>query len=608
MPSGWTRRGARCMVEAAPLLDVRGLSIGYRDTLGHLALAVQEVSFVLKAGEALGIVGESGSGKSTVARALLGFYRGASECSAGEVRFNGQVLGAADAPALAALRGIELAFVPQNPLSSLTHHIRVGAQLVEILQTRAGLDSGAARQRAVELFAATRLPEPEQIFSRFPHQLSGGQRQRVVIACALACRPKLLVLDEPTTALDKTTETQVLELVQELQRELGVGLILVTHDLNVVASVCDRVLVMKDGRIVEQGATVATFAAPSSEYTRTLVESVLRLDQHLPAGLHASNLDPPPSGSAHAAASVSTAPALARAPAAAAPSTPAHGSARAAQPAPVLEVQALGHHYRRSAWFSRAAREARPALVDTSFSLQAGEIVGIIGESGSGKTTLGSIVAGLVMPSAGTLRFQGHALGAGDGRRTPEQRRGIQIIFQDPLSSLNPRQSALSAVARPIEVFFDAPRAKARQRAAALLAELGLGDEYVERYPRQLSGGQQQRVAIARAFAAEPQVIICDEITSALDASIQGQVLAALMQMQRQRGTAMIVISHDLAVIWRLAQRVLVLQDGEVRDQGDTATVFGQPTSAYTRSLLEASTRASQLLAVPVAPGQVRAT
>ncbi|MBL8334596.1 MAG: ABC transporter ATP-binding protein [Rubrivivax sp.] len=537
----------------APLLSVRGLSIGYRDGLGRLSLAVQDLSFTLAPGAALGIVGESGSGKSTAARALLGYYRGASERTAGEVQLAGRSVSGATPRELSALRGIEVAFVPQNPLSSLTYHLRVGAQLVEILRTRAGLDKAAARRRAIELFAATRLPEPEALFERYPHQLSGGQRQRVVIACALACRPRLLVLDEPTTALDKTTEAQVLDLVRELKAEIGAGLVLVTHDLNVVATMCDQVLVMKDGRVVEQGDTASTFGQPRSTYTRTLVGSVLRLDQ-------------------------------------APPEAPTAGGA-----GPVLQVEGLGHRYRRSAWFSRRAREAQPALAGVGFELRAGEILGVIGESGSGKTTLGSAIAGLLAPSEGRMRFRGQPLPGGSAARTPGQRRQVQIIFQDPLSSLNPRQRVLTAVARPIEVFFGVGAAQARQRAAALLTELGLGPEYHQRFPRQLSGGQQQRVAIARAFAAEPELIVCDEVTSALDATIQGQVLDALRAMQVKRGVAMLVITHDLAVVWRLAQRVLVLQQGLVHEAGDTAAVFAAPRSAYTRALLQASTHAARL-------------
>ena len=536
-----------------PLLSVSGLCIGYRDAHGHLNPAVQDLSFTLTAGKALGIVGESGSGKSTAARALLGYYRGASERMAGDVILSGRSVGAASAQDLAALRGIEVAFVPQNPLSSLTYHLRVGQQLVEILQTRAGLTGKAARQRALELFSATRLPDPEAVFERYPHQLSGGQRQRVVIACALACRPKLLVLDEPTTALDKTTASQVLELVRDLKTEIGAGLVLVTHDLNVVASMCDQVVVMKDGRSVEQGVIESVFGQPQSDYTRELVGSVLRLDQTPPMALPV------------------------------------------AAELPLLQVEGLSHEYKRTSWFGRRQHSGPMALSDLSFELRAGEILGVIGESGSGKTTLGSAIAGLLVPSQGMMRFGGDSLSGGSMHRTRDQRRRVQMIFQDPLSSLNPRQRVLSAVARPIEVFFDVSATRARERAATLLAELGLGDTYLDRFPQQLSGGQQQRVAIARAFAAEPDLIICDEVTSALDATVQGQVLDAMRAMQHRRGVAMLVITHDLAVVWRLAQRVLVLQQGRVHEQGTTTQVFASPQSPYTLELLQASTSAARL-------------
>jgi len=532
------------------LLTVSDLSIGYRNEFGNLKLAVQNLSFALKLGGSLGIVGESGSGKSTAARALLGYYRGSSERSSGQIKINGKHLDESDKDALSEVRGVEIAFVPQNPLSSLTYHLTVGYQLEEILRTRLGLDKNAAHIRALELFDQTGLPNPKEIFNRFPHQISGGQRQRVVIACALACRPKLLVLDEPTSALDKTTEKQVLELIRSLKNQINAGLVLVTHDLNVVANMCDDILVMKDGLAIENGSTQETISNPKSDYTRDLVNSVLHLDANPSSDIELNQ-------------------------------------------EPLLKIYNLSHIYSQPRWFLSRERKDNISLSNVSLTLSPGEILGVIGESGSGKSTLGNCVAGLVTATKGEIRFKGELLAPSNKNRSQSQRHTVQIIFQDPLSSLNPRQRIITAVARPIRLFFGVSLAESKKRASKLLAELGLGDEFHDRFPRQLSGGQQQRVAIARAFAAEPELIICDEITSALDANTQAQVLDILRELQVKRSTALLLITHDLAVVWRMAKRVLVLKNGLVHEHGETIDLFKNPKTEYTQSLLEASSRAS---------------
>ncbi|MBL8702057.1 MAG: ABC transporter ATP-binding protein [Alphaproteobacteria bacterium] len=546
------------------LATARDLSIGYADALGRTIGVVDRVGFRLSAGEALGIVGESGSGKSTLARALLGYRRAGGRFLGGALEFGGVDLARADRATVGRLRGIEVAMVPQNPLSSLTYHMRVGAQIEEVLRTRAGHGRAAARARALELLGAMGLPEPAAIARRYPHQLSGGQRQRVVIAAALACRPKLLVLDEPTTALDKTTEVQVLDLVVRLRRELGTTLVLVTHDLNVVAQVCDRVLVMKDGAVVEEGVVRDVFASPRTAYARTLLDATLRLD----AG-----------------------------PAAAAPAA-----------APILSIEKLGFVYDAPRWFGLSRSPARPALTDIDVAVGRGEVLGVIGESGSGKTTLGLIVAGMMGASRGRIDFEGTSLAPRAAQRPADVRRRIQMVFQDPLSSLNPRHTVGAAIIRPLRRFFGLDRRAARARAAALLQELGMGETYLDRYPRQLSGGQQQRVAIARAFAAEPDLLVCDEITSALDASIQAQVLDHLLALQRRSGASMIVITHDLAVIWKMARRVIVLRHGRIVEAGETAEVFAAPRDPYTARLLEAATRATRATAPSTAVPQDAAT
>lgn len=531
-----------------PLVVADRLGMGYQAVDGSLRQVVSDASFHISPGESVGFVGESGSGKSTLARALLGYRRAGGMFMGGSLRFQGQELTTATPQALQALRGRAVAMVPQNPLSSLTFHQRVGAQIIEVLQTRARLDRTAARVRMLELLARTGLQDPPAIASRFPHQLSGGQRQRVVIAAALACQPTLLVLDEPTTALDKATESQVLELVRDVRRDSKAALVLVTHDLNVVARVCDRVLVMKDGRIEEHGAVREVFRAPKTAYAQLLMAATLRID-------------------------------------------PAQAPAVQPVGSNLLQVDHLHFSYPSGSWlFRRNARSA--ALRDVCLQLTRGEVLGVIGESGSGKSTLGMVVAGILPDTGRHLRWEGEPMPAALAQRPTDLLRRIQMIFQDPLSSLNPRKTVGDAVIRPLQVFHGMTLTAARVRAIALLQELGMESGYMDRYPRSLSGGQQQRVAIARAFAAEPDLLVCDEITSALDASIQSQVLEQLQTMQQRRATAMLMITHDLSVIWKMAPRVVVLKDGQVLESGETADVFARPRNAYTAALVGAATEA----------------
>ena len=538
-----------------PLVRCAGLSISYASPGGPSTRVVDEVSFELAEGDSLGIVGESGSGKSTLARALLGYRRTGSRFDAGSLRLGDVDLVRAGPVELGRLRGLRVAMVPQNPLSSLTHHRRVGWQVEEVLRTRGGMPGAAARARVLELFDEMDLPEPAAIARRYPHQLSGGQRQRVVIAAALACDPALLVLDEPTTALDKQTEAQVLELILRVKARRGAGLVLVSHDLNAIARTCAQVLVMKDGRVVEAGPTAQVFAQPRSDYARMLMHAAVA-----------------PVGAADTAEAVADDTAL------------------------LLEARGLCFAWPAPRLSLRRA-PARPTLDSVDLSVRPGEVLGVIGESGSGKTTLGLLVAGLMAPGSGDLRFDGASIATVAARRSADVRRRIQTIFQDPLSSLNPRHTVGASIERPLRRLLGLSRAEARARAADCLSELGLGEAYLERYPRQLSGGQQQRVAIARAFAVEPDLLVCDEITSALDASVQAQVLEQLVGLQRRRRTAMIVVTHDLAVVRSVAARVLVLQHGRVVESGPVGTVLNAPDHPYTRALLVAS-HAAQALGV----------
>jgi peptide/nickel transport system ATP-binding protein len=536
------------------LLNLKKLTVGYVNPSGELIPAVKDVSFNLKKGETLGIVGESGCGKSTLARAILGYCRPGSLIMGGEVLFDGKDILQMSSSQLRDLRGQRIAMVPQNPLSSLTYHMKVGPQVDEILRIHRGMDSKAARIHTLELFTGTNLPDPEQIYDRYPHEISGGQRQRVVIAGALACQPVLMVLDEPTTALDTTTEIQVLKLVKDLRKENDMALIYITHDLTLTDYICENVLVMLDGKVVEQGRVVNIFKHPQTDYTKMLIAAIPRVDAK-------------PGADAF---------------------LPAAGV-----PQPLLEVDRLKFRYgqRRSLATIFKSQEEPPAVDNVSFDLEHAETIGLVGESGSGKSTIANIICGLLTPTTGNIIFDNQPINTPAERRSLDLRRRIQIIFQDPLSSLNPRHRIETILTRPLKIFFGFKGQAVRDRAVELLEAMELLPEHLSRFPRQLSGGQQQRVAIACAFAAKPDLILCDEVTSALDVSVQAHVLELLKAIQEKTGVACVFISHDLGVVKQVANKVIVLQNGVVAEAGPTEDVFAKPTSSYTRLLLAAAAR-----------------
>jgi peptide/nickel transport system ATP-binding protein len=536
-----------------PILNVKNLEIGYSDSNAKFHIAVNGINFSVNKGETIGIVGESGCGKSTVARALMGYLRPGGKIIGGEVSLSGISVLDKSAEALQSIRGRTVAIVPQNPLSSLTYHITVGKQVNEILRTHRGMTTIEAHDESLRLFRDTLLPEPKAIYDRYPHQISGGQRQRIVIAAALACKPALMILDEPTTALDTTTEMQILRLVKELRQEIDTAIVYITHDLTLTNYMCDRVLVMHNGSVVEEGTAEAIFYRPKEFHTQHLVAAIPRIDQ---------------------------------------PSKRKKIAERNLGER-ILEVENLSFSY-TSPWSLPNLFGRKPlakAINDVSFAVRQKETLGLVGESGSGKSTAANIIAGLSKANSGAMRFDGEDLNLRGGKRSKETRRRIQLIFQDPLSSLNPRHKIGTILARSIMSFIGLNRSQALDRAVELLSEMELPTEVLNRYPRQLSGGQQQRVAVARAFSADPDLILCDEITSALDVSVQAHVLDLLMALQLKKGTACIFISHDLGVIREVAHRTVVMRNGIIEEEGLTEDLFSNSKNRYTRHLISAARR-----------------
>ncbi|MEU4093821.1 ABC transporter ATP-binding protein [Streptomyces sp. NPDC026673] len=522
----------------SPLIEVEDLTIDFPTGAGTVR-AVDGLSFSLEPGGALGVVGESGSGKSATAYALLGLHHGTGAAIGGSVRVAGVDVGSAGERELRRLRGGVAAMVFQDPLSSLDPYYAVGDQIAEVYRVHhAGASRRAGRDRAVEVLDRVGIPDARRRARSRPHEFSGGMRQRALIAMALACEPRLLVADEPTTALDVTVQAQILDLLHELRQETGMGLLLVTHDLGVVAGSVDRVLVMKDGRAVEHGPVAEVLGAPRQTYTRDLLAAVPRVEA---------------------------------APAAAAPTgsaAPAGSGASGGTGEVLLEAVGLRREYGR-----RGARFA--AVDDVSLTVRAGETLGVVGESGSGKTTLGRMLVGLLEPTAGEIR-------------RPAGPSGLQMVFQDPVSSLNPRRSIGESVADPLRTAGVLDDAAIGRRVRELLERVGLDPAWYDRYPHEFSGGQRQRVGIARALAPQPRLIVCDEPVSALDVTTQAQVIGLLGELQRELGLALVFIAHDLAVVRQVSDEVAVMRAGRVVEHGPAARVYDAPEHPYTRGLLAA--------------------
>ncbi|MFJ6939340.1 dipeptide ABC transporter ATP-binding protein [Streptomyces sp. NPDC101132] len=541
-----------------PLVEVADLTVEFPvGAPGSYVRAVDGLSFTLAPGRALGIVGESGSGKSTVAAALLGLHRDTGARLTGTVRVGGTDVAAAGPAELRALRGSTAAMVFQDPLSSLDPYYAVGDQIAEVYRVHHDVPRRAARARAVEVLDRVGIPDAARRSRSRPHEFSGGMRQRALIAMALACEPRLLVADEPTTALDVTVQAQILDLLHGLREERGLALLLVTHDVGVAAESVDELLVMRSGAAVERGPAADVLAAPGHPYTRALLGAVPRLDA--PRDRPAAAVPRPPARDGSAAGGESPAPAAGR---------PADAAG-----APVVEAVGLRREFGRG-------RSRVTAVGGVSLALRAGETLGVVGESGSGKSTLGRMLVGLLEPTAGTVRH--------DGLAVTGIAPGAQMVFQDPTSSLNPRRSIGESIADPLRAAGERDETAIRARVAGLLERVGLDPGHYDRYPHEFSGGQRQRVGIARALAPRPRLIVCDEPVSALDVTTQAQVTALLAELQRELGLALVFIAHDLAVVRQVSDRVAVMRGGLVVEEGPAEQVYGAPAHAYTRQLLAA--------------------
>ncbi len=520
------------------LLEVANLSVWFH-TRNGVVKAVDDVSFSVDAGETLAIVGESGSGKSVCCYSLLGLVpMPPGRIEQGSARFAGQDLLQLPPRALRALRGNRIATIFQDPMTCLNPYLTLGEQLLEPLLYHRNLTRRAARSQALALLDEVGIVDAAQRFDAYPHEFSGGMRQRVMIAMALIAEPQLLIADEPTTALDVTVQAQILRLIAELQARRNLAVILVSHDLAVVADIADNILVMKDGQVVESDAPQTLFACPQHPYTQKLLAASRRSPRSTPA----------------------------------------------AQPEreTLIEVSAL------CTWFRTADRRLVKAVDDVSLKLYRGEILGVVGESGSGKSTLGRSILQLVRPTSGSVRLRDQELTTLSARALRPLRRQMQMIFQDPYASLNPRMSVFDALAEPLLYHGLATRKTVTAQVLALMDDVGLAHNSIRKYPHEFSGGQRQRIAIGRAIATKPQVVIADEPVSALDVTIQAQILDLILELVARHNLSLVFISHDLAVVRYLCDRVLVLHHGKLIESGTTEQLWQHPREAYTRELLAA--------------------
>jgi peptide/nickel transport system ATP-binding protein len=566
-----------------PLLQIKDLSIAFRSD-GGLHHAVNGLSLTLKPGKTLGIVGESGSGKTVTALSVLRLLPEAGIISAGEIFFNwdgnNRDLLKASNKEIRQVRGNKIGMIFQEPMTSLNPVKKCGKQVVESMMVHLGYSYHKAKTRALELFSEVLLPRPGSIFASYPHQISGGQKQRVMIAMAVACNPALLIADEPTTALDVTVQKSILALMKSLQQKYHMGILYISHDLGVVAEIADEVAVMYQGKVVEHGPVQQIFRQPSHPYTKGLIacrpgmgsrpEKLPVIVDFMTDDKSAKNVE---------IKLVSSEKRM-------------HEHAKLYAANPLISVENLKVYFQENSGWLNFEKKYIKAVDDVSFQVYPGETLGLVGESGSGKTTLGRALLKLIKAKDGRIHFMGHDLHKTPPAELRALRRHMQIIFQDPYSSLNPRITVGEAIVEPMKVHGLYGSGKARkQKVMELLERVGLKPEQYYRYPHEFSGGQRQRICIARALALDPRFIICDESVSALDVSIQAQVLNLLNELKKDFGFTYIFISHDLSVVRFMADRMLVMKDGKIVESGEADALIANPASDYTRSLIAAVPR-----------------
>ncbi|MBW9089553.1 ABC transporter ATP-binding protein [Rhizobium wenxiniae] len=550
-------------------LSISNLTVEYPGPLGTFT-AVKNASLTVARGEILGIVGESGAGKSTIGNAIMGLLDHPGRVSGGEIIFDGERLNPADDRAMRGLRGKRISMIFQDPMTSLNPLFTVGEQLIETIRTHKRLSADEARKNAIELLASVGIASPEERIDHYPHQFSGGMRQRVVIALVLCSDPDLIIADEPTTALDVSVQAQILDLIKSLVATRNVGVILVTHDMGVIAETTDRVVMMYKGEVVETGETAQIIHAPKQAYTKSLISAVPRGDRRLDRFPGVSFLE------------------------ADRPAEPKLGGwwfdntnqMPAITDEPLVTVRNLGLRFTTRHALLPSYRRYFNAVKDVSFQIRRGEVLGLVGESGSGKSSIAKLLTQIYKPSSGEIRFGEHRLGTLTAREQKLLRSQIQMIFQDPYSSLNPRMSVERIIAEPIRHHANASGAEIAKLVHELLEIVGLGAAAAKKFPHEFSGGQRQRIAIARALATRPRFLICDEPTSALDVSIQAQILNLLKDLRDALDLTVLFISHDLPVVRQMCDRIIVMRDGQIVETSQAEHFFESPQTDYSRDLL----------------------